>query len=132
MAWADVTLSTTTSIARHESNVNKLTSDSWQYKIDLAKQQIGNDLMIQFRSQNIVDQYSPLEYITNTSQLVLPCDYLTLALIYSQLNYQGLNQIYSRKQDWYWKQYQIAMHNVGAVIELSNCRISNYVGKLQI
>lgn len=107
-------------------------SQGWQPKISLAKQKLAADLLIQFRSRGIVDQLSPLDKITNSQCLTVVSDYLTLALIYTQLALQGLNQIYQQKRNWYWKQYQNELHNVGAVIQLSGSRTTNYVGILQI
>lgn len=105
---------------------------TWQTKIDLAKQKLADDLLIQFRSQRIMDQYNPLDLITNPEQLYAASDYLTLALIYTQIALQGLNQIYINKRNWYWKQYQKELHKVGSVVKLSNCRTTNYIGQLTI
>ncbi len=131
--WVDTTNTNTLSLegAKFISS-SILVSNGWQAKIDLAKQKLGQDLLVQFRSQGIVDQYNPLDLITNPIQLTITSDYLSLALIYTQLALQGLNQIYVNKRNWYWKQYQLSLHNVGSVIQLSYNRITNHVGRLQI
>ena len=95
-------MSTTESILRYQTQINRLqpSGSDWQYKIDLAKSKLGNDLIS--RMGNNLDS---LDTISNTDTLQWASDYLTLSLIYQQLSYSGLNQIYEDKRNYYFRQY---------------------------
>ena len=95
-------MSTTESILRYQTQINRLqpSGSDWQYKIDLAKSKLGNDLIS--RMGNNLDS---LDTISNTDTLQWASDYLTLSLIYQELSYSGLNQIYEDKRNYYFRQY---------------------------
>lgn len=102
MSWTSTTLSTTNSIAMHQYNINTyLTSpQTWDYKITLAKQKLQNDIY-----SRLSNTLTSLDDVTNLTTLGMASDYLSLALVYTDLASQGLNEVFQNKKQWYWRQY---------------------------
>lgn len=101
MAWNDTTLTTTTSLLRFESRItsqSNYTVDQWSSKIQLSKDKLYYDLNNRMTSASIAT-------ITNLDTLGFASDYLTLALTYTQLANNGLNEVFQTKKQFYWNQY---------------------------
>lgn len=112
MSFLTTTFSTTDSIVRHQTRILTIANyttgsgGQWDMKFDLSREKLYNDLNSRFGSN-----YN-LDYIQNTGSLCIASDYLTLALVYTQLATNGLNQVWQVKKEHYWKQY---------AYELSSC-----------
>lgn len=129
MAWNDTVLSTTSSIARHQYNVNSLCTigTDWNDKIAIAHQKLGNDLI--GRMYNNLDS---LDDIQNTDTLELAEDYMTLALIYTELSANGLNEVFMSKRDWYWRMYSLELSQSIPRIKLYNTQPLSPAGQFQL
>lgn len=129
MAWNDTVLSTTSSIARHQYNVNSLCTigTDWNDKIAIAHQKLGNDLI--GRMYNNLDS---LDDIQNTATLQLAEDYMTLALIYTELSANGLNEVFIGKRDWYWRMYSLQLSQSIPRIKLYNTQPLSPAGQFQL
>ena len=80
MTWSTVILSTADSIARFEANVNSLTDDDWDSKIDIAKDLVRDEIYL------FLDTPGDIDDISNTEVFEMASDYLTLHLIYSDIS----------------------------------------------
>lgn len=129
MAWNDTVLSTTQSIARHQYNINSLcqTGTDWNDKIAIAHKKLGNDLI--GRMYNNLDS---LDDIENTDTLQLAEDYMTLALIYTELSANGLNEVFMSKRDWYWRMYSLQLSQSIPRIKLYNSQPLSPAGQFQL
>lgn len=111
--------------------ISVLQNGTWQQKIDLAKDKLKTDLILKFNQINLLRQ--SIDNIKNPDDLIIPCDYLALALIYTELSLNGLNQIYEQKRNWYWKQYMLALQNAIMTIDVGyNWSPNTNTGKLSI
>ncbi len=111
MAWADETLSDSTSIAKIESEINNLTSGNWDDKIAVAKVIIGSKIENTLSDRSIsVDEDNGevlLDVVVNPDDIFGLCsDYLTLHLIYNDLGSGGVNELYEGKKVYYWHKYE--------------------------
>ena len=129
MSWTDITLSTTSSIARHQYNVNGLctTGQDWNDKISIAHQKLGNDLI-----GRMYNNLTALDDIQNTDTLELAEDYMTLALIYTELSANGLNEVFMSKRDWYWRMYSLELSQSIPRIKLYNTQPLTPAGQFQL
>lgn len=129
MAWNDTVLSTTQSIARHQYNVNSLctTGQDWNNKIAVAHQKLGNDLI-----GRMYNNLTALDDIQNTDTLALAEDYMTLALIYTELSANGLNEVFMSKRDWYWRVYSLELSQSIPRIKLYNSQPLTPAGQFQL
>lgn len=129
MAWNDTVLSTTQSIARHQYNVNSLcaTGQDWNDKISIAHQKLGNDLI-----GRMYNNLTALDDIQNTDTLELAEDYMTLALIYTELSANGLNEVFMSKRDWYWRMYSLELSQSIPRIKLYNSQPLTPAGQFQL
>lgn len=129
MAWNDTVLSTTQSIARHQYNVNNLcaTGQDWNDKISIAHQKLGNDLI-----GRMYNNLTALDDIQNTDTLELAEDYMTLALIYTELSANGLNEVFMSKRDWYWRMYSLELSQSIPRIKLYNSQPLTPAGQFQL
>ncbi|MCD4650628.1 MAG: hypothetical protein K8S56_02410 [Candidatus Cloacimonetes bacterium] len=109
MSWETATLSSTTSIAAIDSEINQLTSGNWNDKISLAKKIIGRDLENKLTRNNYsVDEAGGdvlLDIIANPQSLDLSSDYLTLHLIYADLAITLGRESYWQKAEFYRQEY---------------------------
>ena len=111
--------------------ISVLQNGTWQQKIDLAKDKLKTDMILKFNQINLLRQ--SIDNIKNPDDLIIPCDYLALALIYTELSLNGLNQIYVQKRNWYWKQYMLALQNAIMTIDVGyNWSPNTNTGKLSI
>lgn len=125
-AWTASVLSTTSSIARHQYNINSLCTigQDWNDKIAIAHQKLGNDLV--GRLYNNIDT---LDDIENTDTLELAQDYMTIALIYTQLSANGLNELFMSKRDWYFRMYSLELSQAIPRIKIYNEQPLNPAGQ---
>lgn len=102
MSWNTTTLSTTNSIAMHQYNINTYVTSpqTWDYKITLAKSKLQNDIY-----SRLSHTLTSLDDVSNLTTLTMASDYLSLAMIYTDLASQGLNEVFQNKKQWYWRQY---------------------------
>ena len=102
--WSSATLSTSTSIAKIESEINDLTATNWDSKIEIAKELIGDKLEVILTERGIVvdeaDSKVLLNVIANPTVFNLTSDYMTLHLIYDDLS-QGQEGLYRQKTEKY-------------------------------
>jgi len=104
--WSATALSTATSLAKIESEVNNLTSTDWSNKIATAKTMLGarleNTLSERGIGVNEVDGEELLDVIVDPDVIFgLSSDFLTLFLIYNELSDGGKNSSYQEKSDFY-------------------------------
>jgi len=104
MSWSGATLSTTTSIAKIESEVNNLTSTNWNDKIALAKELIGDRLEVILTNRGYkvdeLDSEVLLDIISNPTVFNISSDYLVLSLTFEDLS-QGSDGLYKSKAEKY-------------------------------
>ncbi|MBT6994537.1 MAG: hypothetical protein HN952_06230 [Candidatus Cloacimonetes bacterium] len=102
--WSTAELSTTTSIAKFESEINDLTATNWNNQIAIAKELLGDRLEVVLTERGIsVDEAESevlLNVIANPTVFNLTSDYLTLSLIYDDLS-QGMEGLYLSKSEKY-------------------------------
>ena len=102
--WITAVLSTSTSIAKIESEINSLTSTNWDNKIAIAKELIGDRLEVILNERGVrVDEAGGevlLDVIANPTVFNLTSDYMTLHLIYDDLS-QGQEGLYMQKLQKY-------------------------------
>ena len=129
MSWTDITLSTTESIARHQYNVNQLCAvdQDWNDKISIAHQKLGNDLI-----GRMYNNLTALDDIQNVDTLELAQDYMTLALIYTELSANGLNEVFSNKRDWYWRMYSLELSQSIPRIKIYSSQPLTPAGQFQL
>ncbi len=128
--WTDAELSTTTTLAALESEINSLTDSDWTGKITLAKEEIGDRIEVYLKSRHY-DSYIDFsegqdikDLISNPTVFNLSSDFYTLYLIYEDLA-QGKNEsaYYIKKQD-YLQRFQDKIENDMQRIEISYDRDS--------
>lgn len=122
-------LSTTTSIARHQSRIQSFTgysAASWNAKIDLATQKLQNDIVSR------IGNYYSVDDITNPTTLTIASDYLTLALSFTELASNGLNEVFQTKKQHYWRQYAYQLSNALPRLTFSNSYVVLTPGKLSL
>lgn len=102
--WSTAVLSTSTTIAKIETEINSLTSTNWDNKIALAKEIIGDKLEVILTERGIrvdeADSKILLDVIANPTVFNLSSDYLTLHMIYDDLS-QGQDGLYLVKSEKY-------------------------------
>jgi len=107
--WDSATLSTSTSIAKIETEINSLTATNWEDKILMAKELIGDKLEVILTERGIsVDESDSdvlLDVIANPTVFNLTSDYMTLHLIYDDLS-QGEVGLYMSKSEKYFAYYE--------------------------
>jgi len=106
--WINAILSTTTSLAKYESEINDLTSGTWANAIALAKEILGDKLEIILTNRGYSvdeDEAALLDIIENPTVFNMTSDYLTLALIYEDLS-QGMEGLYKYKSEKYYTKFE--------------------------
>ena len=106
MAWADKTLSDSTSLAKIESEINELTSTNWDNKIATAKSMIGSRLenLITARGVNVNEKDGEilLDTVVDPDDIfALSSDFLVLHLIFKDLSTSGTSGNYEDKSKYY-------------------------------
>jgi len=105
--WEDATLSSSTTLAQVESEINSLTSSDWSAKIALAKEEIGDRLEVYLKGR-YYDEYIDFEddedikdLVSNPTVFNRSSDYYTLYLIYEDLA-QGKSEgaYYTKKVEY--------------------------------
>ena len=92
---------------------------AWQSKLQVAKQRIANLI----KTYTDVD----LDNFSNTDELIIASDYLTLHLIYSDLVLgYGENEIYKEKQRFYYRQYDAEIKNAMRRMTIDSARFDPY------
>lgn len=83
---------------------------SWQDKIDLAKEMLGNDITTKLKEYGLYVDYEAgevlIDLLTNPETFLVACDYLTLSLIYQDLLSGGFNELFVQKYQIYSQRYQ--------------------------
>lgn len=83
---------------------------SWQDKIDLAKEMLGNDITTKLKEYGLTVDYEGgevlIDLLTNPETFLVACDYLTLSLIYQDLLSGGFNELFVQKYQIYSQRYQ--------------------------
>lgn len=83
---------------------------SWQDKIDLAKEMLGNDITTKLKEYGLYVDYEAgevlIDLLTNPETFLVACDYLTLSLIYQDLLSGGFNDLFVQKYQTYSQRYQ--------------------------
>jgi hypothetical protein len=83
---------------------------SWQEKIDLAKEMLGNDITTKLKEYGLTVDYEAgevlIDLLTNPETFLVACDYLTLSLIYQDLLSGGFNELFVQKYQIYSQRYQ--------------------------
>ena len=83
---------------------------SWQEKIDLAKEMLGNDITTKLKEYGLTVDYEDgevlIDLLTNPETFLVACDYLTLSLIYQDLLSGGFNELFVQKYQIYSQRYQ--------------------------
>jgi len=83
---------------------------SWQEKIDLAKEMLGNDITTKLKEYGLYVDYEAgevlIDLLTNPETFLVACDYLTLSLIYQDLLSGGFNELFVQKYQIYSQRYQ--------------------------
>lgn len=83
---------------------------SWQEKIDLAKEMLGNDITTKLKEYGLYVDYAAgevlIDLLTNPTTFLVACDYLTLSLIYQDLLSGGFNELFVQKYQIYSQRYQ--------------------------
>lgn len=83
---------------------------SWQEKIDLAKEMLGNDITTKLKEYGLYVDYEAgevlIDLLTNPTTFLVACDYLTLSLIYQDLLSGGFNELFVQKYQIYSQRYQ--------------------------
>ena len=83
---------------------------SWQDKIDLAKEMLGNDITTKLKEYGLTVDYEDgevlIDLLTNPETFLVACDYLTLSLIYQDLLSGGFNELFVQKYQIYSQRYQ--------------------------
>ena len=83
---------------------------SWQDKIDLAKEMLGNDISTKLKEYGLYVDYEAgevlIDLLTNPTTFLVACDYLTLSLIYQDLLSGGFNELFVQKYQIYSQRYQ--------------------------
>ena len=83
---------------------------SWQDKIDLAKEMLGNDITTKLKEYGLTVDYGSgevlIDLLTNPETFLVACDYLTLSLIYQDLLSGGFNDLFVQKYQIYSQRYQ--------------------------
>jgi len=102
--WGAAILSSTTTIAEIETEVNTLTATNWNNAIALGKELIGDKLELLLTSKGIkVDESGGevlLDVILNPTVFNRSSDYLVLSSIYEDLS-QGMDGLYKIKAEKY-------------------------------
>ena len=109
MSWSGTDLSTTTTIATWEADINSLTGDDWTDLIANAKGLIGARVENLLTENGVmVDEstYTLLDVVANPAVFQYTSDFLTLHLIFNQLAFGSGDSIYREKADYYEKKYQ--------------------------
>ena len=86
---------------------------SWQDKLDLAKEIIGNRITTKLKEYGIYVSESAgevyLDTLTNPETFLLACDYLTLSKIYLDLMGTGYNEAFRAKYEMYSNLYEFEL-----------------------
>ena len=107
--WSAAVLSTSTSIAKIESELNNLTVTNWDNAIAFAKELIGDKLEVLLTDRGYsVDEANSevlLDVIANPTVFNLTSDYLVLSKVFEDLS-QGTDGLYKSKSEKYAALYE--------------------------
>jgi len=128
--WSDATLSTTTSIAKIETEINSLTNSTQADKIALAKEILGDEVelaLMDSKYKDYIDLSDNEDYkdlVANPTVFNLSSDYMVLKLIFEDLcggneesNYFGKYKLYAKKFDL---QFQKDMQRINISTDLDS------------
>ena len=109
--WSSLSLSTGTSLAKIENEINQLTDSDWDNKIETAKDMLGSRLENALAERGIdvneEDSDVLLDVIVDPDIIfALTSDFLTLFLIYNDLSQGKAGGIYEDKAAFYHDIYE--------------------------
>lgn len=89
--------------------------DTWQNKIDIAKDSLKNDIETRLGKMGYRVDFASgdqlIDIITNQSTFLIAHDYLTLCLIYRDLYFNFNSEQFQAKSKSYWADYQVELTN---------------------
>ena len=112
------------------------TDNTWQDKIDLAKEMLKYEIETALTEMNYyVDEFAGkrlIDIISNPETFSLASDYLTLHLIYTDLANGGFNELFQNKADYYWKRYKQELNNCFKRLNIDYNQTGNPIYRVKI
>ena len=112
------------------------TDNTWQDKIDLAKEMLKYEIETALTEMNYyVDEFAGkrlIDIISNPETFSIASDYLTLHLIYTDLANGGFNELFQNKADYYWKRYKQELNNCFKRLNIDYNQTGNPIYRVKI